>query len=219
MADNANLNSLLKWSIRNSDTARQDETSQDDPKAERDPNRGLDPQALAELMGGPNDADRMRDSMATIQSPEVDLENKKVAFDNFEQLIETIDNANNMEPLGLWMPLVEQLSTQEPDMRMYAAWCIATAVSNNPRSQERALVLNVIPKLVELAQQDKDKSVRKKAILALSGEVRNYRPGFEALVKALPSNYVPNAHNLDPNDMDAVDAIIGKMREDVLSAE
>ena len=214
MAQTPGLNSLLKWSVRNSEVAREDATSEDDPKAARDPNRGLDPQALAELMGGPSDADRMRDAMAAIRSPEVDLENKKIAFDNFEQLIETIDNSNNMESLGLWMPLVEQLEAPEADMRMYAAWCIATGVSNNPQGQERALVLDCVPKLMKLARNDKDKTVRKKAVLALSSEVRNYSPGWESLLKALPDGYAPNAKNLDPTDMDAVDAIIGKLRED-----
>ena len=219
MGDTPALNSLLKWGIQNSEGTREGATSQDDSSAERDPRRGLDPQALAELMGGPSDADRMRDSMAAILSPDVDLENKKIAFDNFEQLIENIDNSNNMESLGLWVPLVEQLSASEPDMRMFAAWCVATAVSNNPRAQERALVIGAVPTLAKLAQEDKDKNVRKKAVLALSGEVRNYRPGFEAMIKALPSGYAPNAQNLDPDDMDAVDAVIGKMREDALKGD
>ncbi|KAL9060748.1 MAG: hypothetical protein Q9162_000452 [Coniocarpon cinnabarinum] len=219
MSDNPGLNSLLKWSIRNSETSRQDATSQDEPQAERDPNRGLNPEALAELMGGPSDADRMKESMAAIQSPDVDLANKEIAFDNFEQLIENIDNANNMESLGLWMSLVGQLEAPEPQMRSFAAWCVATAVSNNQQGQERALVLDAVPKLVELAQKDRDKSVRKKAVLALSSEVRNYRPGFEALIKALPSGYVPNSANLDPNDMDAVDAVITKMREDAMNGD
>ena len=217
MADaNGSLNSLLKWSIRNSEATQNDESSNE---AGRDPNRGLDPQALSELMGGPTDADRMRDSMAAIQSPEVDLENKKVAFDNLEQLIETIDNANNMESLGLWMPLVKQLQSPEPEMRMFAAWCIATAVSNNPQGQERALVLDAVPTLAKLVQEDSDKSVRKKAVLALSSEVRNYRPGLEAFAKAMPDGYLPNVKNIDPSDMDAIDDIIGKLREEALKGD
>lgn len=219
MTDNPGLNSLLKWSIRNSEASQQGEASEPGPNAPNDLNRGLEPQALSELMGGPTDADRMREAMAAIQSPEVDLENKKTAFDNFEQLIETIDNANNMESLGLWMPLVEQLQASEPDMRMFAAWCVATAVSNNPRGQERALVLNTVPTLVKLAREDKDKSVRKKAVLALSSEIRNYRPGLDAFAGAMPDGYVANVKNIDPSDMDAIDDIIGKMREEALRGD
>ena len=57
-------------------------------------------------MGGPSDATLLKEAMAAIQSPDASNENKLVAFDNFEQLIENIDNANNIESLGLWTPLI-----------------------------------------------------------------------------------------------------------------
>lgn len=79
----------------------------------------------------------MKESMTAILSPSLPLSNKLVAFDNFEQLIESLDNANNMEPLGLWTPLVDLLANEEADLRKMAAWCIGTAVQNNAQSQER----------------------------------------------------------------------------------
>lgn len=131
--DQQGLNSLLKWGIENSSATL------DDPNARKpeNPMQGLDPGLLAQLMGGPSDADRMKEAMAAIQSPELDLENKMIAFDNFEQLVENLDNANNMESLKLWTPLVEQLDSEEKDLRMMAAWCVGTAVQNNAKSQER----------------------------------------------------------------------------------
>jgi hsp70-interacting protein len=126
------LNNLLRWGIENSDSTRNDPNATTD----RDAVRGLDPSVLAALLGGPSDADLMKDSMAAIQNPEVDLENKLVAFDNFEQLVENLDNANNMETLGLWTPLVGQLKSAEDELRMMAAWCVGTAVQNNVKSQE-----------------------------------------------------------------------------------
>lgn len=95
------LNNLLKWSIQNSEGVREDTAAGTGHNVEREPRHGLDPEVLAQLMGGPSDADRMREAIAAVQSPEVDLENKLIAFDNFEQLIENLDNANNMEVLGL----------------------------------------------------------------------------------------------------------------------
>ena len=131
------MNQLLKWSIENADASRNDPDATTDPKAERPSGRPLNADALNALLGGPTDADLMRESMAAIQNPEIPLENKLVAFDNFEQLIENLDNANNMEPLGLWTPLVEILQNEEPDMRRLAAWCLGTAVQNNFKAQER----------------------------------------------------------------------------------
>lgn len=210
MGDNPKLNSLLKWAVQNS------EGTQPDGQQSADPRRGLDPEALAELMGGPSDADLMKQSMAAILSPDIDVENKVVAFDNFEQLIENLDNANNMESLGLWMPLVDQLKHTESEIRRMAAWCVGTAVQNNPRAQERCLVLNAIPTLVKMAREDKAQANRKKAMLAISSEVRNYQPALDVLVGELPDDYPP-AVNINANDMDAVDALISKMREDAAS--
>jgi len=132
------LNELFKWSIENSSKdgqpAQPPATTTNTNGA---PSSNLNPEILQVLMGGPSDADLMKESMAAIRSPEVDLENKMVAFDNFEQLVEGIDNANNMEALGLWTPLVELLRSEEKYVRMMAAWCVGTAVQNNIKAQER----------------------------------------------------------------------------------
>ena len=84
----------------------------------------------------------MKEAMAAIQSPDVDLENKLIAFDNFEQMVENIDNANNIEPLGLWTPLVALLAHDEAELRAMAAWCCGTAVQNNEKAQERVSPLS-----------------------------------------------------------------------------
>lgn len=212
MADNPKLNSLLKWAVNNSEEAEQNGGSQE----KSDPRRGLDAEALAQLMGGPSDADLMKSSMTAIQSPEVDLKNKLIAFDNFEQLIENIDNANNMENLALWMPLVEQLQNTESEMRRMAAWCIGTAVQNNPRAQERCLALDTIPQLVKLARVDPVQATRKKACFALSSEVRNYKPALDVLLQELPAGFAPS-NSVDAGDMDAIDVLMGKMREEAQS--
>jgi hsp70-interacting protein len=130
---NADMSNLLRWSIENQTTSNDSTTQQ--PAA---PRTNLDQEALRRLiLGGPSDADRMKDAMTAIQHPDVSLDNKITAFDNFEQLVEGIDNANNMEPLGLWAPLVELLGSEEAELRKWAAWCLATAVSNNVKAQER----------------------------------------------------------------------------------
>ena len=139
------LNRLLKWGIENT-TPSPNSNSNSNPtsaspanldKDAQQSNGGLDAQALQALMGGPSDADLMKESMAAIQSPDISLPNKLVAFDNLEQLIEQIDNANNMQNLGLWTPLLAVLESNEPDLRRMAAWCMGTAVQNNVLSQER----------------------------------------------------------------------------------
>lgn len=134
--NNPNLNTALKWAIENSDASA---------SAEGGPRTQINAEALAAIFDPKNqksDGDYMKESMAVIQNPEADMENRTVAFQNFQQLIENLDNANNMEPLGLWTPLVEQLESEHADLRHWAAWSCSTAVQNNIRTQERVSDLN-----------------------------------------------------------------------------
>lgn len=153
----------------------------------------------------------MNEAMAVIHNREATLENKLIAWDNFEQLIENLDNANNMSNLGLWEPLVQKFQDPEPQVRMMACWCAATAVQNNVKSQVKLLAIGAIPSLVDLAVNDTDKTVRRKATNALSSEVRNYQPGLDEALKHLPSEFQPSSP-IKATDMDAVDEIINALR-------
>ena len=203
------LSSLLEWSVKNSEGGRQGQNG----APVQEPN-GMSADALRALMGGPSDADLMREAMTIIIStdPEVTLDSKKTAFDNFEQLVENIDNANNMEPLGLWTPLISQLGSPEPDLRRMAAWSIGTAVQNNVKAQERFLALDGVPKLCKLTLEDGNQDVRRKAVYALSSEIRNYQPAMNEAVKSLPKDIV-GPDEISSTDMDVIDAIMGKLRE------
>jgi len=154
----------------------------------------------------------MKQSMAAILSSDITLDNKLIAFDNFEQLIESIDNANNLEPLGLWTPLVELLKNEEGQLRRMAAWCVGTAVQNNEKAQERALVMGAIPALVKMTTEEVDENIRRKALYALSSEMRNYQPATDEAVKTLPERLRTESH-IDAADMEAVDGVIAKLRE------
>ncbi len=213
MADQASLNQLLQWSVENSAASKNDPTTHSTDQ-QRDPSHGLNAAALAELLGGPSDADRMRQAMTAIIAPlsEVDLENKLIAWDNLEQLIENIDNANNMHSLGMWQPLVAQLDNEEAEMRKWAAWCLSTAVQNNIKCQETCLAVGAIPKLAKLAVEDESQAVRKKAVSAISSEVRNFQPGLDELEKSLPKEFWVG-RGVDAGDMEAVDGIVQKLRD------
>lgn len=130
---NPNLNNVLKWGIEHSEAAQGTES----PKTQ------LTQADLLALFGKNqvSDADLMRQSMAVVQDEEATLENRLQAFDNFEQLIENLDNANNIEQLGLWTPLVGQLESKEAQLRAFAAWCCSTAVQNNIKTQERVRIV------------------------------------------------------------------------------
>jgi len=208
------MNELLKWSVENSSSTA------NDPDAAPPISRGLNADAIAALFGGPSDADLMKESMTTILSadPEITLEHKLIAFDNFEQLIENLDNANNLGPLALWTPLLSCLSNEESDIRRMAAWCVGTAVQNNEKSQERLLAQGGISLLTELATKETEtKEVRRKAIYALSSECRNYQAGMDVFTEELEKRGRKHG-KVDASDMEAVDVLIGGLREDAAKA-
>lgn len=211
--DQGSLNQLLQWSIQNSEgTQSSDKDAQQPP---RDARKGLDPKMLAALLGGPSDADLMREAMVVITAPleESDLENKLVAWDNLEQLVEQIDNANNLEALKLWSPLLDQLQSQEAECRMYAAWVISTAVQNNVKCQEKLLALGGVQKLLDVVLQDTAQTARKKAANALSSEVRNFQPALDELLEKLPENFLNGPRRLDAADMEQVNSVVDALRQ------
>ena len=216
------LNELLKWSIENTPTSATNPANGDSaatgdaaaPTQERAP-RNLNPEVLASLFGGPSEAELMQAAMAVIcnDDPTVTLENKLIAFDNFEQLIESLDNANNLGPLSLWSPLLTTLDHDEPEMRLMAAWCVGTAVQNNAPSQERLLALGGVPRLVALATKATERAdVRRKAVYALSSACRNYQPAMDECVVELGKLGKP-VNKVDAQDMDAVDSILNPLKE------
>lgn len=216
------LNNLLKWSIENSApptgaVAVDNNTS----NAQEQSTRNLDPEILSALLGGPSEAELMRAAMEVITDPTADLDNKLIAFDNFEQLIESLDNANNLEPLALWSPLISLLKHEERELRRMAAWCVGTAVQNNIRSQERLLAMGGIPHLVELATREEEPApVRKKAIYALSSAVRNYQPAMDIATEELKKSGQDHGKGdkVDATDMNVVDEIMESLKQRVAEA-
>ncbi|AOA62785.1 GQ67_00067T0 [Komagataella phaffii] len=165
------MEKLLKWSIS---ANSQDEESK---KRAGQP----DPELLAQLFGGPDEPTLMNESMKVINNPETDLENKEVAFDNFEMLIENMDNANNIENMHLWPPLLQNLDSEYISLRRFACSCIGTAVQNNPKCQEHFLKhSDGIKKLIAISSNsEEDDSVKLKALYALSNVLRHNKPAYE----------------------------------------
>ncbi|KAK6952206.1 hypothetical protein Daesc_006739 [Daldinia eschscholtzii] len=239
MAGEKSLNELLKWSIENSTEA--------DPStpASNAPRTALNAEALAAIMGAPSDAELMQASIEHITStdPEITLESKLTAFDNLEQLVESLDNANLLSKLGLWTPLLELLGHEEDQMRLMAAWCVGTAVQNNAPSQERLVALGGVEKLVRMAlgdrlpmekragggeetteqsvaaaDQGETKEVRRKAVYALSSAVRNYQPALDVAAKELRKRGEEVQEGIDATDMNAVDGMINGLKQKALNA-
>ncbi|KAJ5882598.1 Armadillo-like helical [Penicillium soppii] len=228
------MNKLLKWSITNSDASK---GAEDEGNAVDASKSQITPELISKLFGGgPSDADLMKAAIEVIKDPETDLENKLVAFDNFEQLIEGIDNAMNIQSLNLWPDLVSLLEHEETDIRRMAAWSVGTAVQNNPKTQAHFVDTHSFPKLVSIATTDPNPATRKKGVYALSSAVRNHQPSLDELLKSLPAPYqnLPadykqqlkdekkseeeQAKPLDASNMDFIDFMMDKLRTHTVDA-
>lgn len=223
MADK-NLSQLLKWSIE-AQTAGQTTQNADGTTttAPSQPTSQLTPEILASILGGPSDAELMIQSMNAITSPTLPAAEKLVAFDNFEQLIESLDNANNMSTLNLWTPLLSQLDVAEKDLRLYAAWCVGTAVQNNEKSQSALLAAannggGGLTRLVDMVVDGaEDEGVRRKAVYALSSACRNYQPAMDFVAKELVKRGAigEGEKQVDAADMESVDQIMNPLKEKI----
>ncbi|KAM7206489.1 hypothetical protein V8F20_002615 [Naviculisporaceae sp. PSN 640] len=241
-----NLTNLLKWSIEHTSPSAHQTTDiraadgvapppsgEDAPlgdpsapsgggtAASTAPPRAIDPNVLNALFGGPSEAELMKAAIEVITSPpeeNIPLEEKLIAFDNLEQLVESLDNANNLEPLALWSPLLSMLEHEEAELRKMAAWCVGTAVQNNVKTQERLLAMGNpgLPTLVKIVvNNDEVESVRRKAVYALSSAVRNYQPALDKLLEEMVRHGVEGHEekkDVEATDMDAVDGIIGALK-------
>ncbi|CDK25542.1 unnamed protein product [Kuraishia capsulata CBS 1993] len=168
------MEKLLKWSIAN----------QSEDNSVRAQAGAPDPELLSQLFGAPDEAALMVQNMQVIVNEEATLENREIAFDNFEMLIENLDNANNIENLKLWPALISQLDSSQEAIRKYACSCIGTALQNNTKSQEDFLKHDGgIKKLIDIAEHDSSEDVQLKALYALSNSIRHDDAAYAAFEK------------------------------------
>lgn len=151
---------------------------------------------MAQLFGAPDDAQLMKDAMIVAVNKEAKLEDRETALDNFEMLVENLDNANNIENLQLWEPLISLLKDDDATIRKMALWVVGTAVQNNEKAQASfASRKHGFCEVLKLLSDDNEE-VALKAIYALSSalghceqayEHFNHDNGWDSLAKILHS--------------------------------
>lgn len=143
------MDSLLRWSVENSTPRGADEP----PPARQD----IDPGVIDYILGK-SDAVLMKEALEVALDENRDEEARIRALDDFEMLVEQIDNANSahmcylvlslgleiyryssldLEKLKMWDPLQSLLTSQNSsdDIKVQTLWIIGTAVQNNPAAQ------------------------------------------------------------------------------------
>ncbi|WWC70727.1 uncharacterized protein I206_104678 [Kwoniella pini CBS 10737] len=159
---------------------------------------------MLDLILGKSDSITMKEKMAFAIDESNPLEERVEALDDFEMLIELIDNANNMPILKLWQPLLDLLSSSETEIVSNALWIIGTAVQNNIKAQAALFINNAFPLILKTYNESTSSSVKAKSIYALSASLKHWplaskalskkyieindKTGYEILLKGLKDN-------------------------------
>lgn len=143
------------------------------------------PEMLQQLFGAPDEPALMKQAISVVENPEATDDDKLVALENFEMLIENLDNANNIENLKLWPAVIGQLLTSNVEFQLLAASIVGIATQNNPDSQTAFLAQkNGLANLVQLARDSTTPtSLVLKSLFAMASLVRNFPQGTEEFVK------------------------------------
>lgn len=154
------MEKLLQWSIAQT-------TGDEAAKAKVG---DLDPQLIQQLFGNvQDDPTLMKQNLFIMKSDELNLDDKLVACDNFEMLIENLDNAMNIENMQMWGDLINLLDTA--DLSKHVASIIGTLLQNNSKSQQDFLKYpSGMDKLVLLSA---DEDGKLKLLYALSSLLRH----------------------------------------------
>lgn len=180
------MEKVLQWSI----------AQQSDDPNERSKAPALDPLELAKVLGAnvKDDAQMMKEDMFLLSSthPDISIDDRLTALDDFEALIQNLDNANNISSLGLWKQIADlfkyglrEEKEQSSDFRSMAAQITGTAVQNNVKSQMdfyKEVGEKGIEDLLYLIANDID-DVKAKAIYAISCLVAHNGPNYQLFEK------------------------------------
>ncbi|CAH6723839.1 hsp70 nucleotide exchange factor Fes1p [[Candida] jaroonii] len=138
-----------------------------------------DEKVLSQLFGGPDEPTLMKQSIDIVNDPTVELKDKEIALENFEMLIENLDNANNIENMKLWSSIVKLLDGETPDsLRILAVSIISIAVQNNDKAQDDFLKYDGFERLLAI-YPDASFTLKLKVLFAISSLIRNNLNSFK----------------------------------------
>eukprot|EP00208_Stichococcus_sp_RCC1054_P000545 CAMPEP_0206143006 /NCGR_PEP_ID=MMETSP1473-20131121/19018_1 /ASSEMBLY_ACC=CAM_ASM_001109 /TAXON_ID=1461547 /ORGANISM="Stichococcus sp, Strain RCC1054" /LENGTH=191 /DNA_ID=CAMNT_0053538229 /DNA_START=132 /DNA_END=704 /DNA_ORIENTATION=+ len=176
------LGGLLQWSIANAGS-RGGNGEAAPPMAPSEEDRAWFQEAMNSQL---NVAHRMREIKGWLEQEGAEsaptLEDKEQLLDELLDIVEDIDHARDLRPIGGLPTLLHLLEGEQPSLRAGAASVIGAAAQNNEPVQQWLLEGGALPPLVEQLSDD-NAAARVAAFTAVSCLVRKYPPGREALVE------------------------------------
>lgn len=175
MSGNKNADELLKWGLQHAPTSNDGQSSvvqvSEDIAAGRRPD--LQDPGLYDAIMGKSEAQMMQEELCVAVDTNRSESDRVTALDNFEMLVEQVDNANNMESLQMWPALLKLLQSDQPAIQVQTAWVVGTAMQNNDKAQAVGLNHGILPILLSLLDSHTPE-LRNKAMYAVSSLLGHY---------------------------------------------
>ncbi|GAA6052386.1 hypothetical protein JCM3770_000217 [Rhodotorula araucariae] len=182
--------SLLRWGIENAAPGALAETAREIKDGKR-PDLSTD--MLKHIMGQ-SDAEKMRECVMVIEGKWVDRDgsgelknssditddDRYRAWEDLEMLVQDLDNAVDLQNMGLWPIILKHLASGDDEQVMFACWVCGTATQNNPRAQKAFFDHDPLPAISSIIQSSSASSgTRAKAMYALSSSLKHWEAAVQ----------------------------------------
>ncbi|KAF9173476.1 hsp70 nucleotide exchange factor fes1 [Mortierella sp. AD010] len=154
MSQQKSLNELLKWSIINQATESEDASAEG---ASKKPMEKLDPELIDAILGK-SESQMMLEALTVIKNPQASIDEKELAWEDFEMLIEQIDNAS----------MIELLSDPETYVRAKAIYALSGAIKHFEPALEEFKNMDGYKTLITLLKTETDIPLLRKTVFLIN---------------------------------------------------
>ncbi|ESW18102.1 hypothetical protein PHAVU_006G013100 [Phaseolus vulgaris] len=170
----SSLDGMLQWAISHSDPEKlKDSAEAQQQLSPRElEKRSMEIKEIMEKIKMPSDAELMKIAIRDLNNVSTSLEDRHRALQELLELVESIDNANDINKLGGLVAVTKELNHSDPVIRTLAAWVLGKASQNNPIVQQQIMELRVLSRLMKMINSNSLEEANK-ALYAVSALIRN----------------------------------------------
>lgn len=130
-----------------------------------------------------SDAQRLREQIAKAVDTNLSLEEREIALDDIEMLVESIDAANDLATIGGVPRLLELLKDPEDSIKIGVAWIFGTCAQSNVRFTKAFIAAAGLDRLLALLRESTDGALVSKLVYAVTSCIRAAPEATEVALK------------------------------------
>jgi len=153
---------LLKFCLEHSD-GNVGDTNMENYQRDREDYKWL----MEALNNLESDAQRMKKLVESLNG-DTTTQQMKYALEGIQYFVEDLDLANDLIKVNGLQPIVNLVSHDDADIRLWAAWIVASVSQNHPTTQLALVKLDILSHLCKAIQKETSDEVKDKQLYALS---------------------------------------------------